>query len=170
MRSPQLDVAGKRISSPVFIAQHHKDDQVPDHQFYFFIGDGMKADDFKNELFSFGEKMKRQVQIAPFHWKGFGTLRYDTNEMLFESEEIVLDSLQALTAEKVLRKDVQHNVLVGDQEMTSQQITDALNRAEYKKPWHIIAGWTLLILSLIAILIYLYMKNFQITSTGLGTW
>jgi hypothetical protein len=170
MQSPQLDVADKRISSPVYIIQHRKDDHVPDHQFHFFANDGIEGKDLKNELFSFGERMKRQIQKSPLHWKGFGTLRYASSEMLFEPDEIKLASLEAVPAEKVLRKNVQHSMLVGDQEMTSQQVTEVLTKVEHKRSWFMILGWVLLIISIVAIIIYLYMKNFETSSTGLGTW
>jgi len=170
MQSPQLDVVDKRLSSPVYSTRHIEDDSVPDHQFLFFVNDGGDVRDFKHELYSFGERLKKQIQNSPFYWKGFGTLRYDSSAVLFEPDEIRLDSLQPLAAEKILRKNVQHNMLVGDQEMTSQQVTEVLGRVEYKRPWFIIVGWTLLIVSIVAIIIYLYMHNFETSSTGLGRW
>jgi hypothetical protein len=170
MQSPQLDVADKRISSPVYTVQHTANEHVPDHQFLFLTRDGIEHENLKHEFLAFGEKMKRQIKIAPFYWKGLGTLRFSSDEMLFEPEEIRLEALQTMQAERVLRKNVQHNVLVGDQEMTRQQVTEALTRVEYKRPWFIIVGWILLALSVIAIVFYLYTKNFQTTSTGLNRW
>jgi len=170
MQSPQLDVAEKRISSPVYIVQHRKEELIPDHQFHFLAKDGLGSDDLRRELSSFGERMKRHIQASPFHWKGLGTLRYTSSELLFEPVAIKLDSLQDIAAEKVLRKNVQHNMLVGDQEMTSQQVTEVLSKVEYKRSWYLVAGWILLIISIAAIIVYLYMKNFETSSTGLGTW
>jgi hypothetical protein len=169
MQSPQLDVADKRISSPVYITQHKKEEQVSDHQFHFLTNGKGEKESFMQELFSFGERLKRKIQNSPFDWKGFGTLRYSSNELLFEPDVIQLEGLQPLPAQKVLRENVQHNMLVGDQEMTSQQVTDVLNKVEYKRPWFIVVGWILLILAVIAIIILLYLKNFQTTSTGLQT-
>ena len=170
MQSPQLDVADKRISSPVYITKHKTDEQVPDHQLQFFAGDGMQSENLRQELFSFGEKLRRQIENSPFYWKGFGWLRFTSDEMSFEPDEIRLEALQPMSAERVLRKNVQHSVLVGDQEITSGQVPDVLGQVEEKKPWVIIAGWVLLAVAVIAILIYLYIKDFQTTSTGLGTW
>jgi hypothetical protein len=169
LQSSQLNVADKCISSPVYITKHRKEEIVPDHQFHFFTNEGMQKDSFMQDFFLFGERMKRRIQNSPFYWKGFGTLHYASNEMLFEPDEIRLEALQPIPAQKVLRENVQHNMLVGDQEMTSQQVTEALNKVEYKRPLFIIVGWVLFALAAIAILIYLYMKNFQTTSTGLQT-
>ena len=167
MQSPQLDVADKRISSPVYITQYKSQDQVTDHQFRFLSNGKSEKESLVQELSSFGEKLKRKIRNSPFHWKGFGTLQFSSNELLFEPDEIKLEGLQSVPAQKVLRENVQHNMLVGDQEMTSQQVTEVLNKAEEKRPWFIILGWILFILAVIAIVILLYMKNFQTTSTGL---
>lgn len=167
MQSPQLDVADKIISSPVFVTRHKKEDEVPEHQFHFFTNGEAADESFVQELFSFGERMYRRIQNSPFYWKGFGTLRFASNEMLFEPDEIMLAALQPVPAQKVLRENVQHQVLVGDQEMTSQQVTEVLNMPEYKRPWFIIMGWILFILAVVAIVLYLYMNSFEITSTGL---
>jgi len=170
MHSPQLDVADKRISSPIYRIQHNSNEQIPDHQFLFFARDGIAQESLKHEFFSFGARMRRQIENSPFYWKGLGTLRYSSDEMLFEPDDIRLEALQPMTAERVLRKNVQHNVLVGDQEMTSQQLTKGLPTVEYKSSWFMIAGWILLGLAVIAIILYLYSKNFQTSSTGLNRW
>jgi hypothetical protein len=169
MQSPQLSVADKHIPAPVYVTRHRQADEVPNHQLHFLKNEAGEKEFFLKELFSFGEKMKRRIQSSPFHWNGLGTLRYVSDEMLFEPDPFNLQALQAVPAEKVLRENVQHHVLVGDQEMTSQQVTEVLNKVEYKRPWFIIAGWILLIVAIIAILLFLYMKNFQTTSTGLQT-
>ena len=170
VQSPQLDVADKRITSPVYLTRHNQDDHVPDHQFRFFANDGVDEKEVRNELYSFGERLKRQVQNSPFHWKGLGTLKYSSSSVLFEPDEILLDSLQPVTAEKVIRQNVQHSMLVGDREMNSQQVNEVLSRVQYKRPWFITVGWILLIVAVVAILIYLYSHNFQTSSTGLGRW
>jgi hypothetical protein len=169
MQSPQLDVADKIISSPIFITHHKREDEIPDHQFHFFTNGESEKENFMQELFLFGERMKKRIQNSPFYWKGFGTLRYTSNQLLFEPDEIKLEGMQPIPAQKILRENVQHNMLVGDQEMTSQQVTDVLKKIVFKRPWFIIVGWILLIIAVIVILIYLYMNNFQTTSTGLQT-
>ena len=169
MQSPQLDVVDKIISPPVYTTQHKKEEQVSDHQFYFLTKGREEKESFRQELFSFGERLKRRIQNAPLHWKGFGTLRFSSNELLFEPDEIKVEGLQGVPSQKVLRENVQHNMLVGDQEMTSQQVTEVLNKVEYKRPWFITLGWILFMLAVIAIIILLYIKNFQTTSTGLQT-
>jgi len=169
VQSPQLDVADKRLTSPVYLTRHNVDDNVPDHQFRFFAN-GVDEKQVRDELYSFGERLRRQVQNSPFYWKGLGTLKYASSAVLFEPDEILLGSLPPVTAEKVIRQNVQHSMLVGDREMNSQQVNEVLARVEYKRPWFITLGWILLIVAVVAILIYLYMHDFQTSSTGLGKW
>jgi hypothetical protein len=169
VQSPQLNIADKLILPPSYITRYVKEDQVPEHQFQFFSSTGIEKENLRQELASFGEQLKRRIQNSPFYWKGFGTLRYSSSEVSFQPDEFRSEALQPIRAERVLRENVQHQVLVGDQEMTSQQVTEALKPVEDDRPWFIMAGWTLFILSVIVIIIILYMKNFQTTSTGLQT-
>lgn len=166
-QSPQLDVADKTILPPVFITRHFSTDDIPEHQFLFLSALGFGQENLMQELFSFGERLRKRIQNSPFYWKGFGTLQYNATGFSFLPDEIRLDGLQSVTANKVLRENVQHNMLVGDQEMTSRQVTDVLSQVEYKRPWFIIVGWILLLLAIITVVIFLYLNNFQTSSSGL---
>jgi len=166
-QSPQLNVVDKLIIPPAFKARYIEQDAVPEHQFDFFASSKEEKEKIRQELFSFGEKLRNQINQSSFYWNGFGTLRYKSNRVIFEPEVIPLSSFQPVVAEKVLRENVQHNVLVGDQEMTSSQVNEALSKQEYKRPWFIIAGWIIFIVAVLAIIIFLYLKNFQTASTGM---
>lgn len=168
-QSPQLNVVDKLVPPPAFKARYIEQDSVPEHQFDFFAASYEEKQRLKQELFSFGERLKNKISQSSFYWDGLGTLRYKSNHVVFEPEEIQLYSLQPVPAQKVLREKVQHNVLVGDVEMTSDQVNEVLTREEYKRPWFILAGWIIFILAVIAIIVFLYLKNFQTASTGMQT-
>lgn len=168
-QSPQLNVADKLIIPPSFKARYVEQDSVSEHQFNFFAASNEEKEKIKQDLFAFGERLKNKISRSSFYWNGLGTLHYKSNRVVFEPEEIQLSSLQPVPAEKVLRENVQHNVLVGDHEMTSDQVNEVLTKEEYKRPWFIIAGWIIFILAVIAIIIFLYLKNFQTASTGMQT-
>jgi hypothetical protein len=169
MRPPRLDVADKLIYSPVYHTQYRREYEVSDHQLHFLVNESSEKENFGRELFSFGEKLNGRIRISPFHWKGFGTLRYASSEIVFEPYEIRLETLQPVPAQKVLRENVQHQMLVGDQQMTSQQISEVFLQVESKRSWVSVIGWILFVLAIIAILLFLYSKNFQTNSTGLQT-
>lgn len=163
-QSPKLNVADKSLKPPVFQARYLNLEIIPQHQFDF-----LSPEAGKEELMSFGEGLKNKIRQSGFYWKGFGKLSFDFNEIKFEPEEIRVEALQPLAAEKVLRENVQHSMLVGDQEMTSQQVTEVLSKPEHKRPLFIIVGWVVFILALIAILILLYTKHFQPGAAGMQT-
>jgi hypothetical protein len=169
MLPSQLDVANKLISSPGYITRYKNEEDLSDHQLHFLSNESTRSENAGNELFSFGEKLKGRIQNSSFYWKGFGTLQYTSSEIVFEPDRKQLEAMQPVPAQKVLRENVQHSMLVGDQQMTSQQITEVLNPPKHKRPWAMIVGWILLALALIAIVLFLYSRHFQISSTGLQT-
>ena len=164
---PQLNVADKIFTPPGFKTKYAGEDFVPEHQFDFFSAAANEKENIKQELFSFGERLRNKIQQSPFYWKGLGTLRYHFNEIIFEAEEIKLISFQNIPAQKVLRENVQHHLLVGDRELSSREVTEALNQVKQKTPWFIIVGWMILLLAIIFILIILYAKNFEPAAAGL---
>lgn len=166
---PQLNVADKEFNPPVFRTRFIQADAVPDHQFDFFASVEGGKEKVRTDLLAFGEKLVNKIKNSGFHWVGFGKLQYHSNQLVFDPEEIRLQSFQSIPSQKVLRENVQHQVLVGDQQMTSQEVTDVLTRVEYKRPWFMIAGWVIFMLALVAIIIILYLKNFQTGAAGMQT-
>lgn len=166
---PTLDLGDQVILPPVYSARLVNNNQVPEHQFHYFVSNGVSREDIPQVLSSFGERLRHRIQNGPFYWKGLGTLQLSSNEVFFSADTIRIDALQPVSAQKVLRQNVQHQVLVGDQEMTSHQITQVLNRAPVARSWYIPVAWVLLVVGVIAILVLLYLKHFSTASTGLQT-
>jgi hypothetical protein len=168
--SPQLDIADKLFIPPRFTTKHLKQDAVPEHQFNFFASsEDAEKEKLKDDLSSFGQNLKHKIEKGPFRWTGFGTLSYAANEVVFEPQAIELDSLQNIPAEKVIRLNVAHHVLVGDREFTSHQMMEqALRDSGHKRPLYMIIGWIILILAILAIIFILYTGNFQTGSAGSG--
>jgi hypothetical protein len=167
-QSPLLEVAEQRVQPPFFTTRYLKQDTVPDHQFSYLT---VAAGNFnvRRELLNFGEELREAAKHHPVKWNGFGTLRFASNELVFEPESIQIPSLDYVPARKVMRENVQHNMLVGDREMSSQQVTDELNKFSSKRSWVKIIGWTILALAIIAIIFLLFQERFQTSSTGLRT-
>lgn len=162
--SPKLNVAEKLLTPPSFRTRYLDLEVIPQHQF-----DYLSPEVTKEQLMSFGEKLKSKIQQSGFHWNGFGKLSFSSNEIKFEAEQLTVEGLPPIPAEKVLRENVQHSVLVGDHEMTSQQVNDSLAPIESKRSVVMIVGWILLIVAVVAIVILIYTKNFRSTSTGMQT-
>jgi hypothetical protein len=159
---PQLDVADKVFRPPYFITRYRNEDAVTDHQWRFLGSQHHELD-----LSSFGQKLKNNLRKAPFDWNGFGTLRYSASGIVFDPKPIDVPGYTPVRAEKVMRENVKHSMLVGDTQMNSDEVSDALNKPGVKTPLFMIIGWALLALALIAILVWLYLNHFQTGSSGL---
>lgn len=166
-QSPQLRVADQMMTAPVFRTTFRLTDAVPEHQFDFFaVSNSEQKDQVKNDLFLFGQQLKEQIQQGPFEWNGFGTLKFSGNELVFEPLVLVLDSLQKIPAEKVIRHNVAHQILVGDQETTTHEMSEVLHKSIVKRPL-LLAGWIVVVVSIIIIVLILYVGKFQVYATGL---
>lgn len=157
---PRLDVAAQQFDPPVFTTRYSADDQLTAHQSaYFANGSGQET------LTQFGSRLKHGLRSEPLQWNGFGLLRYNANELVFEPQELNSLALQPVPARKVIRQDVHHNRLVGDREIHSEQDRTLLIRKRY--PWSLIIGWTMLALAVAAIIFFLYQGGFQPSAAGL---
>lgn len=166
---PQLNVADKLVYPPSFQTNFSTEDFIPEYQYDFLASAEIEKEKIRKELFLFGEKLRNRIFQSPFYWKGFGTLRSNAGEIVFEAEKMETLSLQNIAAQKVLRENVQHRILVGDREISSQQINEGVNEIRTAIPWFIITGWAILIFTVIVIFLILYFKNFHGTATGLQT-
>jgi hypothetical protein len=118
-------------------------------------------------LEDFGAQLKNRIEREPFEWNGFGKLSYDTSSIIFEAFPISLSGLRPVPAERVIRENVVHNVLVGDHEMTSQQITEALQQPVRKRAVAITIAWVVLGLAILAIAVMLYLRGGSPQAAGL---
>jgi hypothetical protein len=166
-QSPQLRVADQMMTAPVYLMNFSKQDHMPEHQAYFFGG---KSHDERvaaeHELINFSQELKMRMQQGPFHWNGFGTLHMSSGEIVFEPKTVVLDALQKVPAEKVIRQNVAHTIVVGDQETTTHRMSEMLHQSFYKKPV-LIAGWIVVLLAILALVFVLYLGKFQISAAGM---
>jgi hypothetical protein len=142
---------------------------VPDHQLLFLCASGAPRERARADLFSFGEQLKSRIEKEDFCWNGFGSLRFKANELVFEPEFIRLESLQKIQAEKVMRQDAEHSMLVGDREMTSTEMITSLSLKFRRRSLVMVIGWILALIAFIAIIILLYLGKFQTTAAGLRT-
>lgn len=165
--SPEWNVADKIFLPPFFVTTFTKEENLSNHQLDFFYS----KEKFKNDLISFGEKLKNKIQQDVFVWNGLGMFRYEFNELIFEPLKIELNSLQPVPAERTIRENPQYTLLSGEQELTSAEASEVLNQQEeiekQKRPLFIIIGWILFILALLAIIIFLYINKFEPNSSGL---
>ena len=167
-QSPQLDVADQLFRPPFYITRYNPQYNLSEHQSEYFASSiQAEKNETANEMILFGEKLKKRIEAAPFQWNGFGTLKSRSSEILFEAYQINLTSLNIIPARKVIRENAEHSMLVGDQQMTSRQVAEALNKTEPGRSVIMVIGWVIVVMGIIAILALLYLGGFQPSSSGL---
>jgi hypothetical protein len=164
-RPPQLDVVGKIIQPPSYLVEFRKEEEITDHQIRF-LDDVLKKgkENVQRDLRFFGDKLQEKINGPGFEWEGLGTVNRST-----QSIPLQIGALEAVPAQKVIRQDADHKVLVGDQHMTSTQIAELRSGNELarrKRSIYVIIGWIMLVLSILFIAIYLYLGKFRVSSTG----
>ena len=166
-QSATLDVASKLINPPVYLPQYSDTDSVKEHQLNFLAVD-LNADKFmvKEQLENFGRELKTKIQGGILTWKGVGRLESDDSKMFFYPDVVEIKGLQPMPAEKVLRKNVQHTVLRGEQEVLSASFYVEKKASVKKRSIVGIIGWIAVVLSIAFIVIYLYTDGLTATASG----
>jgi len=162
-----LDVAAKQLLPPQFQVRFSEDGWLTKHQLWYFSSQ-LHSDEetTRTSLEEVGAQLKKDIEQDAFVWKGIGTFRYANEKLQFEPQEHET-ILQPVPAERVLRERVQHSVLVGDQVVLSDGLTEVSKEAERHRNWSLIAGWSIVVLSLFFLLFFLYQHQFNPTASGL---
>ena len=164
-RPSQLDVAAKIIQPPSFSAELKREENVSAHQLNFldhFLKKGHHS--VLDDLKQFGDRLHDRINGPGFEWNGFG--RIDGNTQSFS---IPVEGLYAITAERVMRENPDHQVLIGDKQTSSYKIADekvGSEVVESKRSVLITVGWVLLALSILAIAFFIYQGKFKVNASG----
>ncbi len=164
----QLNVADKLLLPPSFTTELTEGETIPDHQLQFLsAASGESRDTVLQALEKLGSQINEQMNGEGFRWNGLGLVR--RHQPL---APVVPDAWPPVAAERVLRPDAEHRVLVGDQHrMVPQAVATAETEepplAENKRSVIMILGWVLLLLAILYILFVLYQGGFKIGAAGL---
>ena len=159
---PQLNIADKIILPPSYIVEIKNEDEVTDHQLSFLHASLQREKaDVQRDLRFFGNKLQEKINGPGFTWDGLGTITRST-----QSLPIAIGALEPIPAERVLRQDARHKVLVGDQQRLSGGIDEEVVIAGRKRSLFVVIGWVLLLLSILFIAWHLYSGKFRVNAAG----
>ncbi len=165
-KSATLDFANRIIHPPVNELRFSEHGNMRENQLSFLKED-MEMDSalVEDRLKDFGKSLKRSVTQSAFTWNGFGELKYINNEIVFLAD--AAPHLTPVPANKLIRKNVHHAVLVGEREMHSGD-TSYIHpeKKVVTKSVAVIIGWVVTLLAVGLIGYYLYKSNFHPLSTG----
>jgi hypothetical protein len=161
----------ERLIQPPGYRVVFKNNEAVDEDLVTFIGFNTDNDvsTARTKLELFGRELKNKLKEAPFTWNGIGELEY-TDSVVFHPREIK-NPLQPVAANKVIKENAQHAVLVGEQEMQSGSMENVRTIAydKKKRPVTAIIGFVLLLLSLLFLGYYFYTYRDTKSNTGLKT-
>lgn len=168
--SAQLDFTNKQFTAPSFHFTIESRNDKPSKRLFDWLSSSLGVTEwdaikFVND-FSFDLK-KKLSEYGEANWGKVGVIRRDNSGNLkLDQQNILLQSEQPVTAEKVIRVKAEHTVLVGEQEKTSAEMEEYFAEEIPKKnyTWLIVAILT--VLAVIFIGWYFSEKGFSTSSAG----
>lgn len=157
----QSDIANRSIRPPVYQFRFDKYFDAPDKDFFTFLAAQKQIADFEaikiyNEwAYEFRNRIRAEQSVV---WDGVGVLQQDASgEILFEPAETATPHLFPVKAERVIRTDAAHAMIVGDKETTSTRMTEYLSEESPRKTnrWVIAA----VIIALVAMALIFFRFN-----------
>lgn len=139
------DFVNRKLWPPFQIYRFDKYFDAPDKEFFSYLADHKKMADYEvirwyNE---FAYNLRSEIRNNNLAvWKGVGTFRQDgSGDIVFEEERTYNDIYKAVSAERVIRTNASHTIMVGDHETTTALMSEQLNEEVYieKESWWIYA-------------------------------
>jgi hypothetical protein len=149
----QIDFVNRSITSVQNKIVFSNNKLQPEKSFYSFLADELNINEEQATIsFTiFSSEIKNDLAAdKPVYFKGIGTLtREKTRIVSFQREETPV-FFPAITAEKIIRKNVGHTILVGENEKNSEEMHATLHQSNaiQKERWRIAA----IILAIIGVL------------------
>lgn len=166
------DFVNKQLFPSSFSYRFDKFTDTPEEELYRYIAARKRIpeQDAMQSYNHFATELRAKIKTDGYYeWEGVGVFKQDVNgEIIFEDKRSLLP-LAPVPARRVIRKDAQHAILVGDKEKTNVQMSEMLNEEEVvtvkKDRWWIYA-LILFLIGLIVIFIHFYQNGFKWSSTA----
>lgn len=160
-QTAKLDFINRILQAPSTVIHYHQYDKV-DAKFYNFLSKetGLNENDAANNFTRFAGQLKEQLEKNNIlELKGIGTLTKNTSGYSFVANDTVQNFFPDVVAERVIRKNAEHPVKVGDYHKTSTQMHKELQRRVLKKDSWLINAFVLAAIGVIAIVLYYVIKK-----------
>ncbi|HLA60398.1 MAG TPA: hypothetical protein VK622_16605 [Puia sp.] len=123
-----IDASTRTIHPPVYRFRFDKFSDSPDKDLFSYLSTQQKISDYEalRQYNDFAYSLRDRLNYfreAP--WEGLGILKKDDmGDIHFESSILNPSFLQPVPAEKVVRTNAKHMLLVGDRERSSREMSD----------------------------------------------
>jgi hypothetical protein len=168
--SAHSDFATRKIFGPSYSIHFSSATDSPSKEMFSYISRKKNISEWEavrlvNEFaFELNSRFKKGEKVD---WPGIGTLESGSaGQLLFEPERIKYQFIPAVAAERVIRKENDHSVLVGEQEMHKSDMQEWLEHESYVEEK---AGWWIpaAVIGAIALLVLFFsLLNQQVSTYG----
>jgi nucleoid DNA-binding protein len=158
----RLDFPNRLLYAPEFILHYSSSGAGTDEQFEHWLQKELNVgrEEVKTLQQTLSTEFQRTLsEKGEMTLNGLGVFRKDEQKLLHFSSLYETVKGNPVTAEKIIRKNTSHSILVGEQEKTSEEMTELLTGVK-RKPlnlWWMIA----LALFLSAIIAILFFANYS---------
>ena len=168
-----LDVVNKRILPPHCEFRFNKYFDTPDKEFFHYLSAEKGIPDYEAiQLYNqFAQDLRTAIkQDDKAVWEDVGVFtKNNAGDMVFEQLSKPRPLYAPVSAVRIVRNTAAHTVLVGDQEMTTIEMTGLLNPEKTEKPakktWWIYA-LIVFIIALLILFFYFYKNGFTLASAA----
>jgi hypothetical protein len=168
--SAQHDLPNKQFTAPSFYFIIGSRNDKPSKKLFDWLSASLNITEWDaiksvND-FSFALK-KKLSDNGEVNWENVGMIRRDNNgDLKLDQQNILLQSEQPVTAEKVIRVKAEHTVLVGEREKTSVEMEEYFAGSPAKKNYSWLIAVILTVLAVMFIGWYFSEKGFSTSSAG----
>lgn len=158
----RLDFPNRLLYAPEFILHFSSSSTGSDEQFEHWLQKELNVDreEVKKLQQNFSTEFQRTLsEKGEMVLNGLGLFTKDEQKLLHFSSLYEAVKGNPVTAEKIIRKNTSHSILVGEQEKTSAEMTELLTAAK-RKPLNL---WWMIVLALFlsALIAILFFANYS---------
>lgn len=169
-KSAEFDFANRKVNPPSYSIVLNPGGHLPGQPFFAWLANllGISGREAIFRFNDFAFDMKKQIsEGAVIEWNGVGTLKKGlAGDVKLTPLVRALIVEKPITAINVTREKPKHMVRVGEDEMTSAEMTKMLNKQEEKKSYWWIYPLAVAILATIFISWYFLAKGVEVAATA----
>jgi len=157
----KLDFIEKSLHAPLYHIRYNKYDKA-DENFYAFLSreTGVDETDAYGNFNNFLQQLKEQLDTDHLVMlEGIGTLTKNALGYSFVGDETVQKYFPNATAEKIIREDAEHKVMVGETERTSTEMHEHYQSRKIKEDKWLLPALILGAIGVVAIVLYYLVRS-----------
>ncbi|MEO7961561.1 MAG: hypothetical protein ABIR19_08435 [Ginsengibacter sp.] len=166
-----LDVANKQLLPPAQDVLFSNEDVFVSDDLVKYVSQqtNVSGDEASTQIHKWCQSLEDLLhQGSTIYFDSIGTLRIDQEGKIYLDTDHDFSFFESMPAERVIHKNEQHAMLVGDRETTSDRMNEFYNSEDTpvnREPWKI---WAIVLfaVAIIFLTIYFLYHDFNLSGTG----